>query len=139
MVCVRKKRLPVALGLALLVLGVVLWDCLPWEMTGLLSYWRIELGMTEPEIVGLLGSPSTEHRVSRHIGGVTSPGCAEVLYRESGLPFEDLPKRFGDKARNGQDVTVRQWWSRNYAIDVAFDENGAAVGVYLMKLRRVNS
>jgi hypothetical protein len=94
--------------------------------------------MTEGEIAEILGCSSTEYRKSRHIGGITSPGEAEVLYRETGLPFADLPKRFGEKARNGQNVTMRQWWGSGYAIDVAFGDDGAAVGVYLMKLRVVN-
>ena len=135
----KKKWILLGLGIFGLLVFVPLWYYKAWELIGPFGYCRIELGMTENEIAEILGPPSREYRRSRHIGGITSPGAAEVLFLESGLPFSDLPKRFGDKTRNGQSVTVKQWWGREYAIDIALDENGAAVGLYLMKLQFVNS
>jgi hypothetical protein len=134
----RKKWVLIGLGLGVLVLLIALWHYQPWQLIGPRGYWQIQLRMTEPQIAEILGRPSTDYRPARHIGGMTSPGVAEVLFLESGLPFGDLPTRYGEKSKNGQEVHIRQWWGTDYGIDVAFDSDGYAVGVYLMKFRLVN-
>src|SRR5262245_1571537 len=133
----RKWKL-LGLGALILLLLAALWHARPWDPIGPFGYLRVHLGMTDPEIAAILGAPSTDYRNSRHIGGITSPGMAAVLARESGLPHSQLPRRFGTKAQNGQVVTLRQWWGSHYAIGAAFDEQGKAVGVYLLRLERVN-
>src|SRR5262249_28878207 len=94
------------LALATVAAVCLLWYFQPWDPIGPLGYYRLGLGMSEPEMVRILGDPAREYRRSRHLGGITSPGMATVLHREFGLPFEELPKRYGEKARNGQNVTL---------------------------------
>ena len=124
-------------AVSIVILGVMCY-LRPWDPIGPFGYYRIDLGMTEPEIAAVLGDPAKEYRRSRHIGGITSPGVVTVLDSETGLPFEDLPQRYGERARNGENVTMKQWWGSRYTIDVAFDEDGLAVGIYLMTFRKVN-
>ncbi|MBM4072803.1 MAG: hypothetical protein FJ271_28330 [Planctomycetes bacterium] len=132
------KWIALSLAVTLLLLLGVLWYLRPWDPIGPLGYHRVELGMAEAEVGAILGDPDKEYRRSRHIGGITSPGVVTVLKSEVGLPFEDLPTRYGEKARNGLAVTLKQWWGSQYTIDVAFNDNGSAVGIYLMTFRKVN-
>jgi hypothetical protein len=128
----------VPFGIMSLVLIGGLWYFQPWDLIGPLGYRRLHVGMTETDITDVLGEPAKEYRSSWHVGGITSPGAVTVLDSESGLPFEELPQRYGEKTRHGQNVTLKQWWGSNYAINVAFDNDGLAVGIYLMTFRRVN-
>jgi hypothetical protein len=124
-----------AIGIGLfLVLG----EFRPWDRVGPLGYWQLHLGMTDEDVTAIMGEASKERRRSRHIGGRLSPGMAESLWLEHGLAYDDLPRRHGEKARTGATVDVRQWWGSRYAINVAFDEHGKTVGIYLMTLQRVN-
>jgi hypothetical protein len=128
----RRRVLLVAAVLAVLGLAWAAWHYRPWEPIGPLTYWRLHLGVTESEVEALLSQPAGEYRPVRHIGGRTSPGVKEVPMAEKGQPREGLRHHWsGTTTPDGRKVTMRQWWGESYAIDVAFDEHGTAVGIDL--------
>jgi hypothetical protein len=108
----------------------------PWEPVGRLTYYRIRLGMSQEEVEAVMGEPPGNPADHRPPFGTTGPGGWLVEVAESGLPSKELPDvavgRSG-KARDGQTVTLQQWWGDSYRIWVAFGEDGKAVGVYLLK------
>jgi hypothetical protein len=126
-----RKELGASLGLAVLLgtLGYLQ----PWDPVGPWGYCRIGLGMTEEEIISIVGRPAWDDQC-RH-GGMLSSGPMAVPYLSTGIAFDDLPRRPIVKASDGQVATVNWWRGSNYLIEVAFDNKGKAIGIRLMKLR----
>ncbi len=120
-----------------------------------LSYCRVQLGATDQQVSDFLGPPAGGWRSSRHIGGVTSPGSVAMPYAERGVPLDLVrqgkvyqsddaqtvviaPPATAVQQAGSPTVRMQQWWGSRHAIDVAFNERGQVVGVYLAWLRPVN-
>src|SRR5262245_45130739 len=107
---------------------------LPWnsQPIGPENYNRIGLGMSREEIEKIIGMPPgiyTTHPMS--VGhAVTAEGPWGGLISEIGRPRSTIQKERGPKGR------VSKWWGEHYAIEVAFDEQGLAVGCYLLEILR---
>jgi hypothetical protein len=127
------RRVLIGIVLVLTCVGLLGLYYRPWELRGPISYLQLRLGMTEDDVERILLGRGREYRPVRRFGGMFSPGKIEVPLAETGLPRANLPKR--DDAPG--DVVVRQWWGVSYGIDVAFDKNGRAAGIYLCKLKSI--
>jgi hypothetical protein len=146
----RKRRGGEIASIALVLLAfwfVML--CIPFcASIGWIGYCRLRLGMSEQEVVAILGRPAPGWRRSRHASGITSPGAEAMPIIERGIPLTGRFLEAGDGGHEAtllQDdrveepvvraVTMRQWWGSSYAIDVAFDDDGRAIGIRLAWLR----
>lgn len=87
------------------------------------AYDRIQLGMTLEEASDVIGVPPGHYDGRRYPRGTTE-GPFRKIVRQSGLPE--------DRVQDG--VKYEDWIWLEYAISVAFDQNGKVVGYYLFEL-----
>jgi hypothetical protein len=145
----RGRPLAVAsLGIGILLIVFSVWS--QWRI-GWIGYYRLHLGMETHEVRAILGPPHHNWRPVRHLGGSFPPWTEEMPLSETGLPLANLLRgeRAEDRPEGGtrvqinddeadREVTVQQWWGATHGIDVAFDEDGRAVGIYLSWLSDFN-
>jgi hypothetical protein len=86
------------------------------------AYDRIQLGMTLPEVQRAIGRSADHSSIPLM---PLSTGPFGTYLRKTGLPLENVHAP-------DQVVTVEHWTWDDYWIWVAFDEDGKAVGYYLM-------
>jgi hypothetical protein len=111
------------------------WYYRPWDPINRRTFHSLELGMTLEQVEELIGLPPGTYQPQRpRLGGSFTPGYIGFIVEQSGLSDKDLPDRFRGQARDGREVTLAQWWGMYYAIRVAFDSTGVAVGLYLLEV-----
>jgi hypothetical protein len=121
-----RKRLVLvgAVSLALVAVGGML--LLP-PPTPVRAYDRIKDGMTLPEVIAIIGMPPGDYDDSGH-------PRHKRLVRETGISAGCLPDASGSReVYYDGELTVERWLWSEYSILVAFDQNGKAVGIYLLE------
>ncbi len=142
-----KKRWLLVLGpVAVLALGVA-WSLWSRNPIGPANFNRIQLGMTLEEIETLFGLPNGDicpsgsfadyPRGNKYVGRKNKWldrrwGPTVHLIGEFGIPYGEV----GGWLDSTKDLNrfARGWFGNDFAIGVAFDENGAAAGYYLCEL-----
>jgi hypothetical protein len=107
------------------------WFFWPEDRIGPANYRRIQVGMKQEEIEAIIGLPPGDYYTGpRGVGGLMSRGPFGFLRREKGLSVDNvcvgqIPDGF----------TARSWEGNHYSIQVLFNAERDAVGVYLWKIR----
>jgi hypothetical protein len=85
--------------------------------------------MTRQQVEALIGLPPGSYYVGPEgAGGITSQGAYGSLMQCRGLPEDAIPEAWRrERDPQANSAVVLRWWGNRYAIDVAFDESGAAV------------
>jgi hypothetical protein len=91
------------------------------------AYERLRLGMTKNQVDAAIGMPPGWYTEPK-LGGIMS-GPHVHYVRASGIPSVSLPT-VDDR---DTPLTLEQWTWDDYWIRVAFDEDGKAVGCYLLE------
>jgi hypothetical protein len=112
----------VVLCLGLLAATGLVFYLWPWPGVTEANYWRIQMGMTEPEVLALLGGPAVEHPQS---GRSWWPGPRE------GEIDSSLRGSFYDPDSPGSAqafLTTKRWEGAEVAIRVRFGPGCSVVG-----------
>jgi len=104
------------------------WFFWPQDPIGPASFRRIQLGMKQHEVEAIVGlPPGVFYTGPRGIGGVLSRGPFGSFREGKGVAWENtMVDRISKRS------TVATWWGNQFALQVAFDNDGDAVGVYLL-------
>jgi hypothetical protein len=129
-----KRRLLYLAALAVCVAGLVVL-CWPRAISPT-TYRKIRAGMNRQQVEALIGLPPDSYYVGPEgLGGRFSQGAYGSELEQRGLPQSAIPKEwFGQQDPEASAAVVLQWWGNRYAIDVAFDESGAAVAWRLIEV-----
>jgi hypothetical protein len=126
----RLKRSLLAVAvLTGVVLGAV-WVLWPEPAIGPASYERIQLAMTQAEVEAVIGLPPGNYY--RYPGGIPwnwKRGPFGFTREEKGLSLR----------HRSEQIPFEHWWGNEYAIQVAFDPDGHAIGCALLDVEPVGS
>ena len=90
---------------------------------------RLREGMTEAEVEEVLGPPGDYRAYGR--ATIPPPPGTGLGYpmKVSGLSYPELVKLRHQTTPDGRPrLTEKEWWGHTFFIQVAFDENGIAIG-----------
>jgi hypothetical protein len=119
------KRWPLLLVALAVVAVLAAWYRSSGEAIGPGGYSRVRLGMTEDEVTNAVRLPPGVYTKALMT-------CAVSVRAQKGLPFDEMC----DREAGPGTVTRRDWSGDRYDLCVAFDGDGAAVGVYLFEVDR---
>jgi hypothetical protein len=112
------------------------------------QFKQLREGMTEAEVVAVLGSPPGDYRPaiwSQPDWYVSTSDAIGFLRKERGRPLRELEELerqdVEEWVQAGQPIPPpparvqrTRWWARGYGIDVAFDERGRLIHASLWEL-----
>jgi hypothetical protein len=128
-----KQRWLIGMGFTAVAILLLAW--LFWPHSQRIApdaYKQIEAGMNQAQIEVILGVPPGDYYTGPRGRGMGMFSERILVPMEhKGMASRDIPKSWREDGRGPKTGYVESWWGEDYLIEVAFDENGGAVGWHL--------